>query len=288
MLKTVTIETDLTQDEIANLGRELARAETAKAVVVREKKAATDGFKGRLDGLNSRIVELTSAIETGKAPIEMEVEERPGAPGVVEYYRPGTNEKVGERPMAFADRQQDMRFPDGDDRDDDEPPAEEQDVAASPSEAEMLRQARLDFEHKERVTALVEEMRPLVVVTPLDGGGFLAALDVSGESLRDSGDTADIATDRVLAIFAEAQGRMAPVTWGDVAEASAEQPEVEAAPTAGPRVLSDAPKTLLKAPKRKRGAKVVLPGSETPVDAEEEIAKIEAEQTADAEDGIAF
>ncbi len=273
----VTIETDLTQDEIANLGRELARAETAKGKALVEKKIAMDGFKGRLDGLESRITELTQSIETGKAPTEMEVEERPGAPGVVEYYRPGTNEKVGERPMSFSDRQQGLNFPDGDDRDDDEPPAEEQEVAGSPSEAEMLREARLDFEHKERVAALVAEVSPLVVVTPLDGGGFLAALDISGESLRDTGDTEEAARAHVLELFANAQPKTVPmpdtVTWGDVAEASAEIASEETAATPG---LTKPPKTGLKAPKgKKRKGGVVLVGAdgeETPV-TEESIAE---------------
>lgn len=285
MLKTVTIETELTQSEIANLGRELAKAETAKVKALVEKKVAMDGFKGRLDGLASRISELTTSIETGKAPTEMEVEERPGAPGVVEYFRPGTNEKVGERPMAFNDRQQGLAFPDGDDfDDDDEPPAEEQELADTPSEAEMLRQARLDFEHKERVEALVAEMRPLVVVTPLDGGGYLAAIDVSGESLRDSGDTEDIARDRVLGIFAEAQGRIAPVTWGDVAEASAANVEEEPAPAPG---LTPAPKVGLavpkgkRPPKRLRVEKVAADGTSTTLSVEE----LEAEAGASSSGG---
>jgi hypothetical protein len=258
----VTIETDLTQDEIAKLGRELARAETAKVKALVEKKVAMDGFKGRLDGLESRISELTTSIETGKSPIEMEVEERPGAPGVVEYYRPGTNEKVGERPMTFTDRQQGIAFPDPDDRDDDEPPAEEQEIADGPAEAEALRSKRLEDEHRERVQALIGEVAPLVKVTPLEGGGFLAALDISGESLRDTGDTEESARMHVLNIFADAQPKYVPlpdtVTWSDVAAASEEATsDVPTDAPPAPRTLSDAPKTLLKAPRRRRGGRVI-------------------------------
>lgn len=291
MLKTVMIDVDLTLSEIAKLGGELAQAEMAKRKALVEKKVAMDGFKGRLDGLESRITELTTSIDTGKAPIEMEVEERPGAPGMIEYFRPGTNERVGERPANFADRQQGLQFPDPDDRDDDEPSAEEQDAASTPSEAEQLRAKRLDDEHRERVAALIEEATPLVKITPLDGGGFLAALDISGESLRDTGDTEESARMHVLNLFADAQPKYVPlpdtVTWADVVEATAGNVPEEETPPPAPRTLSDAPKTLLKAPKRKRGPRVVdatVPGQETDVTDETLAAAAEGSDEAGAPD----
>lgn len=217
-MPTARIAQDLTQSETANMGMELARALAQKEKVEAEKKVANDGFKGRIDGLASRIHELSAAIESGQAFVEMEVDEEVGAPGVIYQYVKGTREKVGERPMSGEDRQQKLGLgeridSDGADDEHDELGAE------TPAEAEALRTARLQAEHEERTASLVETARAAVTVTALDGGGFLAAIDDDVEvPLRETGETEEAAREAVLKLFAESLPKFeAPApSWDDI------------------------------------------------------------------------
>jgi hypothetical protein len=291
------IPTELSPDDLKALTGELTRALDEQERVKEEAAESGAEFRESLKGLSARIHELKEQIKSGRGELEIDVDERPGASGVIDLFRAGTNEKVGERPLRDSDRQADLfngTSAPATDR------SEEQDVASTPAEAEKLRRRRLEAEHADRITGFIATARESVTLTALDGGGYLAALmvDVDGEikALRETGETAESAADKVMALYTELLPKFEPPPSLDDVAAVAEDLErkdemaaLEADQTrdAAGEIIEqgppdDAPKTLLKPPKGKKNgkrAKVVMPGSSEPVDAEDQIEKLEGAAT---------
>ena len=133
-------------------------------------------------------------------------------------------------------------------------------------------------EHDARNAAWMSGARENVVVSALDGGGFLAALvleAVDGEepkALRETGETEDAAREAVLKPYEESLPKFEapPATWDEVMAAGAAAADDEAAAPGADAVAeveqlvaeqaadaaADGPKTLLKVPKGRRARRI--------------------------------
>lgn len=280
-MPTVTIPTDLSSSDAILLGQQLCSALAREEKVKADKATAMGEFKSELDGLASRIKQLRTALESGRGEMQVEVDEVPGptGSGIIFLCRKDTGEKVGERKATDKDRQATLPMVG-----DDHGHTDEQE-AATPAEAEALRRQRLEDEHNARNADLIAQARERVVVTEQDGGGFIAALAaIEGvNELREIGETADEASEKVIALFAEALPPFQPevVAWGEVAGEGADGDamptldEIASAPDVEPvaEVSTDMaepgveeptsapiekPKKLLRAPKGTRSKRMTI------------------------------
>jgi hypothetical protein len=263
----VKLPIDLSDADVKVLAVQLAEALDRKESVEREKKIAMDDFKSQIDALTKRIHELKESVRNGRGEVETEVDERPGVPGIIDLFRKGTDEKVGERPMSDADRQGNLPLAAAAGNDVER--SDEQENADSPEDAERMRIDRLEAEHNEAIDARVAAAAETVVLTPLDEG-FMAEVKILDGgpvgALQATGDTEDDAKAAVLKMFRDMQPEFErPVTWADVQAASAEVAEEQAAddgavdaagslaePSAAadePKAPEDGPRVGLQVPK---------------------------------------
>lgn len=283
-MPTAKLATDLSNDDRKALTVALTDALDEDERVKAEAAEKAGEYREQRKGLEKRIHELKEQIKSGRGEIEVEVDERPGASGVIDLFRKGTDEKVGERPMRSEDRQMSLVS---------DAPATDEQTAATPAEAEKMRVNRLRAEHGDRILQWMSDAKENVRTQELDGGGWLALLQLepvdggSANALREQGETEDEARKKILDLYASTLPKFEEPqpTWDEVAAASAAQQDATAAEVVDGAPLEpaaavppdDAPKTLLTPPKGKKAKrhKVVVPGSDKPVDLDEAVAAAE-------------
>lgn len=99
-IKTQNLPVKLTQEEIKERGKQLAKTLAEKQVQEAERKHANDVFKGKISALESRAEDLARVVNNGIEYREVEVFEEPNlSDGVMRIYRRDTGELVDTKTL---------------------------------------------------------------------------------------------------------------------------------------------------------------------------------------------
>lgn len=112
--KTRWLECELTEDEIKEKGKALARAEEERSQNKENKKAAVAEFDSTDKALSASITTLTAQINNKREFRNVEIEERPDyETHLMEFYRKDTGERIGTRPLSVEELQEKFDFAKG-------------------------------------------------------------------------------------------------------------------------------------------------------------------------------
>jgi len=272
-MPTLLLPVPLKDDERLTVAAKLSDALTALDGEKGKKKAATADFNAEIKTLDALIHSLNGSLITGTVEREIEIEERTDLfRGVVVTYRLDTGLAVKERPLDPEERQMKLGEtvvpgPSGvvhNMADERARRAEEQNAAATPEEAEALRDQRLAQEAAERgdgpppeVPPLLPEVGDIIDVRATEGGTWMET-QVTVRTELSFQAAVDIRDDEEAPIFDLSQHGVSwrwPLehpSWDDVKAESAERArQEELARIAADQARDAGPKTLLKRPPRK-------------------------------------
>lgn len=112
--KTRWLECELTEDEIKEKGKALARAEEERTQNKENKKAAVAEFDSTDKALGATIGGLTAQINNKREFRNVEIEERADyETHLMEFYRKDTGERIGTRPLTVEELQEKFDFAKG-------------------------------------------------------------------------------------------------------------------------------------------------------------------------------
>lgn len=112
--KTRWLECELTEDEIKEKGKALARAEEERSQNKEEKKAAVAEYDSTDKALGATISSLTKEINNKREWRNVEIEERADfETHLMEFYRKDTGERIGTRPLTVDELQDKFAFAKG-------------------------------------------------------------------------------------------------------------------------------------------------------------------------------
>lgn len=219
---TMRLPVELTDAEMLEAGKRMSKALDDLEAVKAKKREAVSGFNAEIKGFEGTVHTLNEVLKSGAEEREVEVREEPDyAAGMVRVIRVDTGVQVTMRSIDPDERQVKLGLvpPTVEDKAREEAAAraDEQD-AATPEEAEFIREQRLKREQAERRAALVAELWPQITVTPGDPnlaqdlvvasvtyGGISYSADAEHE-----GDAKNALIDTVLAIASEKVADSAP------------------------------------------------------------------------------
>jgi hypothetical protein len=260
MPNTLRLPVKLTDDERLNVGSDLSAAITALEEAKARKKEVTSEHNKSIKNIEARVHELNVSWQTGTVERDVACEEFEDLEtGLIKKRRIDTGEILGSRPMDPEERQLKIG---GTSLEDVQKliataanKTEEQIVAATPEEAEELRNKRLADEAAERAGEgpRMPVAGDVVEVLPTGDTEW-----VSAEVTFATEHNFQVVVGGHEVIIDEVQhgaGWRWPTTWSDVTEASRQAEIDRLAAEQDADAKKDGPKHLLKAPKGKGGRK---------------------------------
>lgn len=289
MPKLLRLACELTDAEKLVVGGNLSAALTALDAAKAARKLAMEVHKEKIDDLETSIHTINVSLSTGKCEREVEVEDRKDAEtGKVTLWRLDTNEVVNTRSLEPEERQLEIGQAPG--------PAslidlgaernrrtEEQNAAATPAEAEELRDSRLAEEASKRAFEGLS-VGDEVEIDLGSGWQHATVVNKTEYHFESFGKLFDVSKHLI-------SWRLVP-TWDDVKAESAERQRLAEIEQLAAQQAADKPPTLLKAPKRSKAPpktiKVVDEKDEPLVPPADEADGSEHAANADGGDGLIF
>jgi len=249
-IKTLRLPVKLTDEERLRVALDLSAAQTALEAAEALKKAEMKEHSEAIKDLKTSVHSLNVSLSTGTVEREVAVEDRiDPVTGKSTCYRLDTNEPVNTRDLDPEERQLSLGDAPGpapaEVLGDDAGKTEEQLAAATPDEAEQLRDARLAEEAAVRAfdgLAVGGQVRVLVVDVWQD-----QTVDNKTEFHFESGG-------KLYDASKHGVSWLPPATWADIVAESNEKARLAEIDRLAAEQAADRPKTLLKNPRKKNGA----------------------------------
>lgn len=290
-MSTLRLPVRLTDEDRLHIQGDLSLALSGLEAAESAKKASNAEHNARIKSLKLTIHDHNSGLVAGVIYREVEVrDEKDFATGKTRTIRLDTGEEVISKDIDPDERQTVLGLPapgsklvdvGGD-------ASDEQRDASTPEEAEAMRAERLANERAERISAAVSEARARIVVLPIEvhegePAQFQGTVQAGNRVIEETGFSEAQTVAAVVASLtewaeAEEAARPEPTpTWEEVQAASAETQRLAEIDRLAAEQKEDqkknGPKNLLKAPKPRKGKKIVVKtvapdGTETEVDVE--------------------
>jgi hypothetical protein len=208
MPKTMRLPVALTDAEMLELGTRISKELDALAAVKAEKREAVSGFNAEIKGHEGTVATLNEALKKREEIREVEVrDEKDPVAGIMRVIRCDTNEEVNLRSIDPDERQVALGLDGPTIGSAPADASDEQRDAATPEEAEAMRNERLEREHEERVTAVIDGLKPAFTVrageTDKGEDAFVATVSHAGVSYAADGETEQEARDGLVEALIE-------------------------------------------------------------------------------------